>query len=100
MVSAARVKATTKCIKTRKGQFVCRCHNERDKDVIDYLEGCDNVDAEIKRLVRQEISKNLSMEIWLMKLCLQYPLERERLRLWTKCKTKRTATSSKPSGAC
>lgn len=59
MVSAAQVKATTKYIKTHMRQFVCRCHNERDKDVIEYLEGCGNVNAEIKRLVRQEIRKNL-----------------------------------------
>lgn len=55
MPTPAQNKATTKYIKTHLRQFVLRCHNERDKDVIDYLESCGNVNGEIKRLVRQEI---------------------------------------------
>lgn len=55
MVTAARVKATTKYIKNHMRTFVCRCNNETDADVIRYLEECGNVNAEIKRLVRKEI---------------------------------------------
>lgn len=57
MSSSAQTKAVTKYIKTHMRQFVCRCNNEKDGDVIEYLEGCGNVNAEIKRLVREEIKR-------------------------------------------
>ena len=55
MVTSAQVKATTKYIKTHMRQFVLRCNNEYDADVIEYLEDSGNVTAELKRLVRKEI---------------------------------------------
>lgn len=57
MPSAAQNRATIKYVKTHMRQFVVRCNNERDKDIIDYLEGCGNVTAEVKRLVREEIAR-------------------------------------------
>lgn len=57
MPTSAQVKATTKYIKTHMRQFVLRCSNERDADVIAYLEGCGNVNAELKRLVREELER-------------------------------------------
>lgn len=59
MVTAARVKATTKYIKNHMRTFVCRCNNETDADVIRYLEECGNVNAEIKRLVRKEMRETV-----------------------------------------
>ena len=59
MVTAARVRATTKNIKNHMRTFVCRCNNETDADVIRYLEECGNVNAEIKRLVRKEIRETV-----------------------------------------
>lgn len=56
--SAAQVKATTQYIKRHMRQFVMRCHKEKDADIIEYLEECDNVNALLKRLVREEIAKN------------------------------------------
>lgn len=58
MATAAQVKATTNYIKSHMRQFVVRCNNNSDRDVIDYLEGCGNVTAEIKRLVRKEIEES------------------------------------------
>ena len=55
MATAAQTKATVKYIKNHMRTFVCRCNNETDKDVIEYLENCGNVNAEIKRLIRKEI---------------------------------------------
>lgn len=57
MATAAQTKATVKYIKNHMRTFVCRCNNETDKDVIEYLENCGNVNAEIKRLIRKEIQK-------------------------------------------
>lgn len=57
MATSAQSKATTKYIKTHMRQFVIRCHNERDADVIEYLEGCGNIQGEVKRLVREEIKR-------------------------------------------
>ena len=57
MATSAQSKATTKYIKTHMRQFVIRCHNERDADVIKYLEGCGNLQGEVKRLVREEIKR-------------------------------------------
>lgn len=59
MPSPAQTKAVTKYIKTHMRSFVCRCNNEKDADVIEYLENCGNVNAEIKRLIRKEIQKNI-----------------------------------------
>lgn len=59
MVTAARVRATTKYIKNHMRTFVCRCNNKTDADVIRYLEECGNVNAEIKRLVRKEIRETV-----------------------------------------
>lgn len=59
MVTSAQVKATTKYIKNHTRTFVCRCNNETDADVIKYLENCGNVNAEIKRLIRKEIQRNI-----------------------------------------
>ena len=58
MASSAQTKAVTKYIKTHMRMFVCGCNNETDKDVIEYLESCGNVNAEIKRLVREEMRRN------------------------------------------
>ena len=58
MASSAQTKAVTKYIKTHMRTFVCRCNNETDKDVIEYLESCGNVNAEIKRLVRKEMQQS------------------------------------------
>ncbi len=57
MPSAAQNKATTQYIKRHMRQFVIRCNNEKDIDVIEYLESCGNINAEVKRLVREEIAK-------------------------------------------
>lgn len=57
MATAAQTKATTKYIKTHMRQFVVRCNKEGDRDVIDYLEGCGNVTAEVKRLIREELAR-------------------------------------------
>ena len=62
MATPAQSKATTKYIKTHMRQFVIRCHNERDADVIEYLEGCGNIQGEVKRLVREEIKRLRSPE--------------------------------------
>ena len=59
MATSAQTKATVKYIKTHMRTFVCRCNNETDKDVIEYLERCGNVTAEIKRLVRKEMRENI-----------------------------------------
>lgn len=59
MVSPSQVKATTNYIKRHMRQFVVRCNNEKDADVIAYLEGCKNVTAEVKRLIREEMSRKL-----------------------------------------
>lgn len=58
MATAAQVKATTNYIKNHMRQFVVRCNNNSNRDVIDYLEECGNVTAEIKRLVRKEIEES------------------------------------------
>ena len=58
MATPAQVKATTNYIKKHMRQFVVRCNNESDRDVIEYLEGCGNVTAEVKRLVRKEIENS------------------------------------------
>ena len=62
MAIPAQSKATTKYIKTHMRQFVIRCHNERDADVIEYLEGCGNIQGEVKRLVREEIERLRNLE--------------------------------------
>ena len=56
-VSDAQIRATVKYVKNHMRQFVLRCHNERDADVIEYLEGCGNIQGELKRLVREEIAR-------------------------------------------
>lgn len=61
MATPAQVKATTKYIKTHMRQFIIRCNNESDADVIEYLEECGNVTAEIKRLVREQIKQMENM---------------------------------------
>lgn len=58
MPTPAQNKATTKYVKTHMRQFVVRCDRERDSDVIEYLESCGNVTAEVKRLVREAIANN------------------------------------------
>lgn len=60
MVSPAQSKATTKYIKTHLRQFVMRCNNERDADIIEYLESQESMNAELKRLVREEIARKSS----------------------------------------
>ena len=57
MVTQAQSRATTKYVKTHMRQFVLRCHNERDADVISWLEGTGNVNGTLKRLVREEIAR-------------------------------------------
>lgn len=57
MVSQARIDATTKYIKNHMRQFVVRCNNVKDADVIEYLENCGNITETVKRLVREEIDK-------------------------------------------
>ena len=57
MSTPAQVKATVKYVKNNMRQFVVRCGNDKDADVIEYLEGCGNVTAEVKRLVREEIAR-------------------------------------------
>lgn len=60
MSTPAQVAATTKYVKTHMRQFVVRCSKDRDRDVIEYLESCGNVTAELKRLVRREIERKKS----------------------------------------
>lgn len=60
MASPAQIKASTRYIQNHMRQFVIRCNNERDKDVIDYLESCDNITEEVKRLVREKIGDDQS----------------------------------------
>lgn len=57
-VTDAQIRASVKYVKNHMRQFVLRCHNERDVDVIEYLEGCGNIQGELKRLVREEIARN------------------------------------------
>lgn len=57
MPTPAQTRATTKYIREHMRQFVLRCNNERDADVIAYLESCGNVNAKLKELVRKEIEK-------------------------------------------
>ena len=57
-ISEAQVRAVTKYVKTHCRQFVLRCNNEKDADIIEYLEGCDNVTAELKQLIRDKIAKS------------------------------------------
>lgn len=56
-LSAAQVKATTNYIKNHTRRFTIQCHNEKDADVITYLESCGNVNALVKRLIREEIKR-------------------------------------------
>lgn len=63
MPTPAQVRATTNYIRNHMRQFVLRCNNERDADVIAYLEGCGNVNGELKRLVRDEIERKKQANI-------------------------------------
>lgn len=63
MPTPAQVRATTNYIRNHMRQFVLRCNNEKDEDVITYLEGCGNVNAELKRLVRAELERKNSQYI-------------------------------------
>ncbi len=58
MATQAQIDASTKYIRNHTRQFVVRCNNVKDADVIEYLESSGNITEEIKRLVREEISKN------------------------------------------
>lgn len=57
MPTPAQNRATAQYVKTHMRQFVIRCNRDKDADVIEYLEGCGNVTAEVKRLVRQELDR-------------------------------------------
>lgn len=57
MPTAAQNRATAKYIKTHMRRFVLSCNNERDADIIEYLEASDNVNGLLKRIIREEISK-------------------------------------------
>ena len=57
MPTAAQNKATAKYIKTHMRRFVLSCNNERDADIIEFLERSGNVNALLKALVREKIFK-------------------------------------------
>lgn len=56
---AAQTKATTKYIKNHMRSFTIRFHNEREADEIAWLESQENVTATLKRLIREEMDKNM-----------------------------------------
>ena len=56
MATQAQINATVKYVKNKMRQFVVRCNKETDADVIEYLESCENITEEVKRLVRKEIN--------------------------------------------
>ncbi len=58
MPTPAQNAATAKYVKNRMRQFIVRCNNEKDADVIAYLEGCDNITEEVKRLVRDKLNNS------------------------------------------
>ena len=56
---AAQAKATTKYIKNHMRSFTVRFNNEREADEIAWLESQENVTATIKRLIREEMRKDM-----------------------------------------
>lgn len=56
MSSEAQRRAISKYMKKQK-QIILRCDLEKDADVIDYLASCESANAELRRLVRQEIAR-------------------------------------------
>ena len=54
----AQMRATMKYEKANIRRVVVKLNKNTDHDIIAFLEGLDNVQGEIKRLIREEIKKN------------------------------------------
>lgn len=59
MASPAQTKATTKYIKEHTRTYVMRCNIEKDADLIAHLSEQPNVAGYLKRLVREDMQKNI-----------------------------------------
>lgn len=57
MASPAQIKANTKYVKNHTKRFTIQCHNEYDKDIIEWLATKDNYTKYIKSLIREDMQK-------------------------------------------
>ena len=57
MASKAQSKAMTQYIKRHMRQYVVRFQNEREADMIEWLDASGNVTQTIKRLIREEMER-------------------------------------------
>lgn len=57
MTATARSKANMRYMKKHLRQYVFRLNHNYDADIIDYLDGLENIQGEIKRLLREEIAR-------------------------------------------
>lgn len=62
MPTQAQNRATANYIRNHTRRWVLQCHNEKDADVIAFLESQGNVNALLKRLVRAEIEAENSKD--------------------------------------
>lgn len=61
MATSAQTRATTKYIKEHTRSYTIRCNNETEADVIEFLNGKDNVTAYIKDLIRRDMKNSLAL---------------------------------------
>ena len=54
----AQSRATQKYLKANIKRIVVNLNKNTDQDIIAFLEGLNNVQGEIKRMIREEIKKN------------------------------------------
>lgn len=59
MVSAARSKATTNYIKNHTHRYIMQCHNEKDADIIEFMDTVENRNEFMKQAIRAKINKNI-----------------------------------------
>lgn len=57
MVTPAQSKATTQYIKRHLRQYIVRFHNEKEADMIEWLDNTGNVTQTIKSLIRDEMER-------------------------------------------
>lgn len=62
MASPAQIRANTKYVKNHTKRYTIQCHNEYDKDIIQWLTTKENYAQYIKALIREDIKNNKVLE--------------------------------------
>lgn len=57
MTSEAQTRAHVKYVRNNMRRFTLQCHNDKEADIIGFLEGKGNVNGYLKELIREQIAK-------------------------------------------